>query len=266
MRKTLDLAYINWKYCEGYTDQEIANSQANLKTAEANYQKANQAYQDLKNSQGIEALDLNIALAALENAQQQLKKSQLNLQNATLLAPIDGTITAINGSVGDKVDTSTFISIADLKHPEIQVNIDETDLKDFQIGCPAQVTFDTIPGRVFHGLVSEITPSLVTTRNVDSLQGKIIFEDAVMNNQQTLPLGINASAEITCHQTQNVLLAPINALHEPAGLPAFVYVLNASGQPEKRIITVGFKTTAFAEITSGLKEGEQLVTNNSKLP
>ena len=59
-----------------------------------------------------------------------------------------------------------------------------------------------------------------------------------------------------------MLIAPIKAVHEPAGSSAYVYVLNSQGKPEKREVELGLKTSDEVEIRSGLKEGEQVITTN----
>lgn len=262
MRKQRDQAYANWQYCSGYTGQEILNSQAAYQLAKANLDKANTTYTALKSTSGVDASALQIARAALTNAQAQRANSQKALSGATILAPFGGTVTAVNGVVGQAAGSSTVITLSDLSNPQVQVNIDETDLGDFAVGCAAQVTFTSLSGQTFPGTVTHVEPSLVTVQSVSMVQGLVALEKKQAASGKNLPLGLDGSVEVTCQQASNVLLVPAQALYQSAGqATAYVYVLNAQGQPEKRTVTVGLKTVALAEIRSGLTIGEKVITS-----
>lgn len=263
LRKSRDIAQANYTYCQGYTDQEIQTSQANLQVAAENMHLAQANYTLLKLNNGIDPNTLKIDQAMLDNAQLQLTQAQNNLQGATITAPIDGTVTMVNGTVGQKPSKTAVISLADLHHPQVQVNIDETDLTNFAVGCPAEVTFPSLPGQTFPGVVSQVSPQLATTQNVTSAQGLVDLKNNVPADQPLL-LGLNASVNVTCQQAKNVIQAPVPAIYEPAGQPAYVYILNILGQPEKRQVTIGLQTSSFAEIRSGLNAGDRVITTPIK--
>ncbi len=263
MKTDMDRAYINWKYCEGYTDQEIADLQANLATAKANAAQAEANYQTVLKDNGVDPIQVKIDQAALDSAKLQLTKSQNDLEGATIVAPMDGTVSAINSQVGQPSGSGALISLVNLQDPQIQVNIDETDVQNFGVNCPAVVTFNSLPGQSFPGVVSQVSPALVTVQNVASAQGTI-----TLNSQPktALPLGLNANVEVTCQQANNALMVPTQAIHETAGQPAYVYILNAQGTPEKREVVVGLKTTAFDEVTSGVNVGDRVITSPVNQP
>lgn len=260
MRKELDAAYNNWKYCEGYTEQEILESQASLMVAEANYRQAERIYQNLLANAGIDPIEVEIAEAEVKDAGLQLQKAQNDLAGAVLTAPMDGAVITLSAGLGDRVESGLFITLADLFQPAVEVNIDETDLQDFGLGCPAQVVFDAIPDRTFEGLVTQVSPVLVTVRGVDVVQGLVELEEARLTPEKALPLGLSGVVDVTCGQARNVLLAPVSALYEPADEDPYVYVLNSQGEAEKRTVEIGLKSTATAEVRSGLSEGELVIT------
>jgi HlyD family secretion protein len=261
MTQERDLLYTNMKYCEGYTDAEIAASQAALQTAKANLDQATRIYETLKAHAGLDPKELETAQAALTNAHLQLTKAQTDLAGATITAPMDGTVTAVNAAVGQTVDTKAVITLSDLQNPEVQVKIDESDLSDFAVGCAAKVTFDSLTGQTFNGTVTEVSPALVSVQEVSSVQGLVELQNKKTAAGTILPPGMTASVEVTCQQADNVLIAPTQGLYEPQGQPAYVYVLNTQGQPEKREVEIGIKTVASVEIRSGLKEGEKVITS-----
>ena len=265
LRKTLTTAQANWQFCQGYTDQQIAQSQANLQQAQAKLDQATRAYQTMKANAGVDPVQLAVDQAAVNDAQMQLSKSQSDLAGATITAPIDAVVTAVNGSIGQASPAKgALITLQNLAHLQIQVSMDETDLGNFAVGCNALVSFTGIPNQTFQGVVIQVYPSLVSAQNVSVVQGLVDLKNANGLAGKILAQGLNASVDVTCNQASQVLLIPVQALYEPASQPAYVYVLNASGQPEKRPVVVGIKTASFAEIRSGLKQGERVITTPIK--
>ena len=261
LRAARDQAYANYTYCQAYTDQEIQTSQANLQLAKAQLDSATRIYADLKASSGVDQAEVDIAQATLDNARLQLAKAQTELAGTIITATINGAVIQVNGKAGDEFDTSTLITLADLEQPQVQVNIDETDLPNFAVGCAADVTFDSLPGESFPGLITQISPTLVSVNNATMAQGLVELQKKQMASGKSLSVGLTASVEVTCQQAKNALVVPAQALYEPEGQSAYVYILNNAGQPEKREVVVGLKTIASAEVTNGLSEGEKIITS-----
>jgi RND family efflux transporter MFP subunit len=262
LKKDFETVTENYNYCQGYTTEEIETSQANYQVAEANLKLAESKYQKLQANSGLDPKAVEIAQVKVQNAELQVTKAQKVLEGATLTATIDGTVITVKGSVGDKVGTSTFLTIADMKNPTVLVNIDEADLLSFNVGCSAEVTFDAYPNKKFEGVVTEVNPVLVEVRSVDVVEGTVGLQGAAAVPGKTLPSGINGTVDVTCEQAKGALLIPITALHQDTtDLTNFVYVLNSQGEPEKRSIEVGLRGATSVEVTTGLSEGEQVITS-----
>jgi HlyD family secretion protein len=256
-----DKALSNYTYCQSYTGQEIETSQANLKLAKAKLDSATAKVQNLLESSGVNQEAVAIAEATLENAKLQLSKAQAELAGTTITAPMDGTVMTVNGKVGDEVDTSTLITLSDLEQPQVQVNIDEVDLENFATGCAVDITFDSLPGETFTGVVTQVSPVVVSVNSSPMIQGLVELQQKQTASGKNLAVGLTASVEVTCKQAKDALVVPAQALYEPKGKPAYVYVLNEAGQPEKREVAIGLQTVASAEVTSGLSEGEKIITS-----
>ena len=254
MRKERDQAYYNWVYCQSYTAEEIRESQAALELAKAELAQARADREALQASQGLDLRAAETAQAELAAARLQLTKAQIDLAGATITAPIAGTVMAVNGSVAETVGTEVFITLAVLDDPQVQVTIDETDLVNFAVGCPVQVTFESLAEKNFVGTVSQVLPALATVDGVGMVQGLIDLEGSGVR----LPVGLTASVEVTCQSASSVLYIPAQALYMD-GQAKYVYVMDESGRPEKREVTVGIETVASAEIRSGLEEGEAVI-------
>lgn len=274
MRQERDAAYTNMKYCEGYTGQEILESDANLQLAEASLKKMETAYQNLLANSGVDPEQVEIARARVKTAEVQVIKAQNDLDGAAIIAPIDGTVVALDAEEGqtvvainqiqdtggdEKIYTSEFITISDLRTPYLDVSIDETDLRNFAVGCPAKITFDALPDRTFSGEVSQVDPVLVTADSVSMAHGLVEVKDAEMMPGKPLLLGLTGSVEITCSTVQDALLAPLSAWYQSSDGASYVYVLTSSGTPEKRTVEIGLQGTSYVEIREGVSEGDPVI-------
>jgi HlyD family secretion protein len=258
-KQSMLLNYSNWKYCEGYSDLEKQESEANLELAKATFDKASAAYDELAKNNGVDPLELSILEARKNDAERALSEARENLANATLIAPFDGVITAVNGTIGLNFEKGTFIEIADLENEVVQTSIEETDLQNFKAGCDADVTFTTHKEQTYKGTVTKVDPSLTTWFETTVAQGWVKLTDPLPESIKSYSLGLDASVSITCSHATDVLLVPVDAIHKNGG-SSYVYVLDQNTKtPAKRLVQVGKTSTAYAEITSGLQEGEFVV-------
>jgi multidrug efflux pump subunit AcrA (membrane-fusion protein) len=83
-----------------------------------------------------------------------------------------------------------------------------------------------------------------------------------IDNKEGLHSGLFVAAEIDTDQRENVIAIPESALIEEEG-NFVVYVHTAGESFEKRAITTGIRNRGWVEVTSGLEEGEHIVTTNA---
>ena len=202
--------------------------------------------------------ELEKAELQLANAQAQLAVSERNLAEATVLAPFDGTVMAINGDVGDIVSGS-FITMAELSQPHLQIFLDETDLETLEIGNEVEVIFDAIPEVTYFGQVVQVDPGLTTTNNVTTAQGTAVLDPQETPNTGKLLVGMNAAVDVIGGRAEDVVLVPIEALRELSQGEYAVFVVE-DGEPVLRLVEIGLMDFSFAEITSGLDAGETVST------
>ena len=140
--------YINWSYCQGYTDSEITTSQVNLQVAQANLAAAQAMLAKLQANNGIDPDTLALDQATVKADTLSLQDAKNQLAGATMISPVNGVVVSVAGTVGATFNNGIFIVIADLSKPTVQINMDETDLQNIKIGCNAQITFTSIPGHI----------------------------------------------------------------------------------------------------------------------
>lgn len=262
MREERDLAYINWQYCQSFTEQEIRETEAALALAEANVQHAKVYLQQLEQNGGLDMDEVELAKTRVKNAEMQLSSARHDMEGAHITAPVNGVVTAISAAVGERVGTSTVMVIADLQHPHLKSAFDETDLSGVVAGCPVQVEFDALPDRFFAGTVAQVLPQLVESNGQVLVQADITFKGDDSPGAAGLPLGANAVLDVTCTRVQNALLIPLDALHLDRNGSYIVFVLTSGGSIDRRTVEVGVQDLSYAEIRSGLSEGEQVVVGD----
>jgi multidrug efflux pump subunit AcrA (membrane-fusion protein) len=150
--------------------------------------------------------------------------------------------------------------MADLSHPNIQFAIDQTDMDKVLVGETVQVTFDALSGKTFTGKVIRIEPALVTVSGYQAIQAEASI-DLTPAGDTVLPAGLNATVEVIGGQSMNALLVPVEALHDLGDGSYGVFVVNrTTGKMTLTPVTVGLMDATYAEIKSGLSQGETVST------
>jgi len=237
------------------TDTDIASARSALALAQANLVQD----QDL-----VTALTTGVipdtatgsGIVALKQAQIALQTAQTNFNNTEIIAPFDGTVTAVNNTVGDTVGTSTVITIADLSKRLLTVYIDEADLGKLALGEEVDAVFDSLPNQTFKGKITQIVPALVTVDNVPAVQAQAALDESTGSQ---LYVGLNATVNVINAQANNVTLVPIQALKQLEPDKYGVFVVQ-NGNLTFRQVVVGLKDDTYAEIKSGLQQGDVVTT------
>jgi macrolide-specific efflux system membrane fusion protein len=212
--------------------------------------------------QNIDTLQNNydVAKARADKAKADLDYARAQLSYATIKAPISGTIASVTTQEGETVaaglSAPTFITIIDLNRLEVNAYVDETDVGKISLGQEALFTVDTFPDLDFKGKVTAIYPRAVLQENVVNYITLI----SIKNAEGKLKPDMTANVTITLQKKTGVLAVPSTAVKREGG-KKFVYVLDQGGKTARREVKTGWKDGAYLEITSGLKEGEVVITS-----
>ncbi len=136
-------------------------------------------------------------------------------------------------------------------HLEGVLNAPEREMGRLKVGLPLRMLVDAVPGKVFEGKVDRIAPVM------DSSSGTFRVVCAFDNAPELRP-GMFGRIEVVYDQRQDALTVPRIALLEDEGEPA-VYVVQGK-KAQRRVVQLGYTNGEIAEIRSGLKEGDQVVT------
>ncbi|NMO51857.1 efflux RND transporter periplasmic adaptor subunit [Actinoplanes sp. TBRC 11911] len=194
----------------------------------------------------------------LATAQIAVDAAQAGVDGTTLTAPMTGTVTSLNGTVGSSVNTNAaspgFVEIADLTRLQVVAAFAEADATRVKAGQTAAITWSALHGATANGEVLAVDPSATTSNSVVSY--------GVTTSIGSLPPGARAGQSVTVSVTtgtaRNALMVNAAAV-AVSGSRYTVGVLGAGGTTETRAVRVGVKGDSAYEITSGLAEGEQVV-------
>jgi RND family efflux transporter MFP subunit len=233
------------------TQQNILDGEVAL--AEALLTEAQAAYDLVKD--GPDPTEIRMAELKLERAESDLAIALGNLDESVIVAPFAGTIMEVGAAVGDTVSGS-FITLADLSMPHLEVFLDETDAANFAVGYEAEVIFDALPDSMFMGHVIQVDPSLESQGNISTIQGLVQLDTGPIDG---LLIGMNAAVDVIGGRAENAILVPVEAVRELSPGEFAVFVLQ-DGEPRLRPVEVGIMNFTFAEIISGLEAGETVTT------
>ena len=252
------LATYNW-YTGHPTEIQQAQLEADVAIAGARLAEAQALVAALTGDQLPEGAS-GSGLTALQKAQAGVAAARQNLESTDLRATLGGTITAINGTVGETVGGSSVMTLMDLRQPHVEFYLDQTDIDKASDGLEVEVTFDAYPDVVYSGTVTGIDPVLTTSGGVSAVHGFAALTPQAGEGAPRLLVGLSAAVDVIAGRVENAVLVPIEALREITPGTYAVFVVDSAGALEMRMVEVGLQDETFAAITSGLEAGEIVST------
>jgi RND family efflux transporter MFP subunit len=206
-------------------------------------------------------LDLEKAQIALADAQEQLAKATMGLRGAEIAlervqmrAPIEAIVLERLVNPAEITHNDQIVMKLGAIDPVLMLaKITEEKIHSVQLGLPADVTFPAFPAETFQGKVFKIDP------NTDPVTRTFTAYIQIKNPGHRLKPGLSGFAHIQ-RTAKDVIAVPSVAIMNPSGDQASVFVVDHSGRATPRTIGLGIVVNAMTEVTSGLNEGEKVVT------
>jgi HlyD family secretion protein len=157
----------------------------------------------------IRAQEVQVAEAAVREAQANVKRLESQVAELQVFAPLDATVLTKAAEVGEVVAAGKpLVLLGDLDHPWIKVYVPETVVGKIRLGAPARVLVDSFPGRPFQGTVSWVADQAeFTPKNVQTAEERVNLVYAVkiniQNAQRKLKAGMPADAEVLIGATDS---------------------------------------------------------------
>ncbi len=248
-RTQLEMANLNLEIAQQDANSTVANAQDNLTAAE----------QALANT-GPGSLDVQLKQQQVASAQAALDNAEAALGNATLVAPFDGIVSAVNISAGQTVSAGTVaIQIVDPSNVQVSATVDEIDVPQVKVGQKATISLDALPNDTFSGVVSTISILGNSQSGVVSYPVTINLTDP---SGVSLRQGMSATATIITQEIDNVLLVPSAAISGASSNNPTVRVF-VNGVVEVRQVKVGQSNGTYTQIMSGLNAGDEVVITST---
>ena len=231
----------------------------------------------------------------VQSAESGVKQSRDNLARTSIFAPRDGTISKLSVELGERVVGTAqmagteIVRVANLNNMEVEVDVNETDIVKVNVGDSTIVEVDAYLKREFKGVVTEIANTAENTLSVDQVTNfkvkvrilpesyKDLSADKPENSSPFRP-GMTATVDIITNKKENIIGIPISSIviktDTSSAKSKKIIKETISSKTEKfecvfvkigdiaklRVITTGIQDDSNIEITSGLNEGDDVIT------
>jgi HlyD family secretion protein len=205
------------------------------------------------------------ARAQVAQAKAAADRAAEDVANATIRAPIHGTVLSRDVEVGSPVSSilnlganaTLVMTLGDIDRVFVRGKVDEADIGRVRLGQQARIRVETFKDKAFNGRVTQISPMGVEKDNVTNFEVRVSID----NPGKELKANMTANAEIVLEEHADALIVPEAAVTYDAQKNAFVEVLapgTKSGR-KKTAVKIGVGNGTKIQILDGLRQGDKVV-------
>ena len=205
------------------------------------------------------------ARAQVAQAKAAADRAAEDVANATIRAPIRGTVLSRDVEIGSPVSSilnlganaTLVMTLGDIEQVFVRGKVDEADIGRVRLGQQARIRVETFKDKVFNGRVTQISPMGVEKDNVTNFEVRVSID----NPGKELKANMTANAEIVLEEHADALIVPEAAITYDAQKNAFVEVVSARAKNGRTKIPVklGVGNGTKIQILDGLKQGDKVV-------
>lgn len=193
------------------------------------------------------------AAGQVKQAQASLDLAQIQIANASIISPINGVISERNLEVGEVVSSAvSAFTIIDTSSLRAEVDMTDKDVIKVKVNQKIPVQISSMNNKAIQGIVDTISPSADVKTQLYTVKLKIV------NNNNSLKPGMIVRAEFPDEVKTKIPVVPNGAIFTENSVQ-YVYTVAASRIKKKQVV-VGIANTKQTEIVSGIKLGEQVIT------
>jgi len=221
-----------------------------------------QAERDLKEKQrkyddlvkGPTEIELKSGELAVRQKRNSLWGAQNNLADYYIRAPFDGRLANFDIKKGETVSSSTVIATMIAPRMLAEITLNEIDAVVVEIGQKGNLFFDAIEGLSISGEVVDMDIIGTVNQGVVSYNVKVLLD---VEDERVKP-GMSVSVSIITEAKQDVLLVPLPAIKNQGEINYVEMLLD--GVLTQKQVEIGLSNDVMIEIISGLKEGEEIIS------
>jgi HlyD family secretion protein len=205
------------------------------------------------------------ARAQVAQAKAAADRAAEDVANATIRAPIRGTVLSRDVEVGSPVSSilnlganaTLVMTLGDIAQVFVRGKVDEADIGRVRLGQQARIRVETFKDKTFNGRVTQISPMGVEKDNVTNFEVRVSID----NPGKELKANMTANAEIVLEEHADTLIIPEAAVTYDAQKNAFVDLLapGAKNGRKKVQVKIGVGNGTKIQILDGLKQGDRVV-------
>ena len=246
-------------------EKELDDAKNDLITAKNKYKVAKELFEGKLNTER-EVIEAN---ADVEKAASQLNRIQqtykiYNIKSGAIFevrSPMDGFIIQKNINEGmllrnDKTDN--IFDVAEITNVWAIANINETDISQVNLGNDAEITTLSYPDKKFYGKVDKIYN--IIDPETKAMKARVKLE----NKDFLLKPEMRATIKVSYTENKKMIAIPSAAIVFDKS-KNFVMIFKDRNNIETRQVEVFRQVGETSYITSGLNEGEKVLTTNQLL-
>ena len=227
---------------------EVRRAEVQLRKLRTDYERSKTLY----DKQLVSQETFEQAKSAYEDQEVTADLARLQLEYATIRAPISGWVAVRHLKAGNMVRTNDpAFEVTNLDPLRVVLHVPEGELSKLDVGQPATLRFDALPDRTFEGRVTLISPV------VDAETGTVRVTVEVRDPSRTIKPGMFGRIRVQYDRRDDALLVPKSALVEEDDAVS-VFVVDDS-VARQRAVTTGYSSGDRIEIRTGLAEGDRVV-------
>ena len=200
---------------------QVKSSKANMRKVQSQMDRTRSLFsQNLISKQDLEELEATyqIALSQAEQAKANLLSAEDELSKTRLTAPKYGIVTSLTKeegemAVGGMFNPGVLMTVADLSQMEVEVDVNENDVVNIDLGDTTEIEIDAYPDTVFYGVVSEIAHT-AESLNMGAQQQVTNFKVKIrmIAVPKKIRPGMSSTVNIITEEKDNVVSIPIQSL------------------------------------------------------
>jgi HlyD family secretion protein len=200
---------------------QVKSSEANLSKVKSQMDRTKSLFsQNLISKQELEQIEASyqIALSQSEQSNANLLSAEDELSKTRLTAPKYGIVTSLTKeegemAVGGMFNPGVLMTVADLSRMEVEVDVNENDVVNIEIGDTSEIEIDAYPDTIFYGVVSEIAHT-AQSLNMGGQQQVTNFKVKVkmLSVPDKIRPGMSSTVNIISETIRNALSIPIQSL------------------------------------------------------
>lgn len=233
--------------------------------ADRGYQMAVNKQLSAQRNVAVSKADVARAKAQVSQAQAALESAQEDLDNSTIVSPMDGIVLSRDVEVGDAVSSilvlgsqaTLVMTLGDMSTVYVLGKVDQADIGKVYLGQAARISVESFKDKKFYGKVTKISPLGVEKDNVTTFEVRV----SIQNPTGELKANMSANAELILEEKHGVLLIPEAAVLYDKDKRTSVEVPDpkAANGTRKVPVTLGISNGIKTELVAGLKEGDKVV-------